>query len=175
LDCEVETGANGEEQSADVMQINRRVDLDVIANLGLTLAEGKLVLAGLQQQIVAAPAKSHAVRRPERRSCGDVCRVKDYRDHAGRDPFRPGHGAASPISLCRGGGNEAGHDWPSHCRSTPGLDQLQAHLSALMPYRVAADVPRQMFTVGAGERPGNFALSHPENRRRTSGLARGAA
>jgi hypothetical protein len=59
------------------MQINRPDDLGVIANLGLTLAEGKLVLAGLQQQIVAAQAKSHAVRRPDCRSCGDVCRVKD--------------------------------------------------------------------------------------------------
>jgi hypothetical protein len=32
---------------------------------------------------------------------------------------------------------EAGVDWPSHCRSTPELDQLRAHLSALMPYRIA--------------------------------------
>jgi hypothetical protein len=73
----VKTGANGEEQSADVMQINRPDDLGVVANLGLTLVEGKLVLAGLQQQIVAAQAKGHAVRRPDCRSCGDVCRVKD--------------------------------------------------------------------------------------------------
>jgi hypothetical protein len=47
----------------------------------LTLAEGKLVLAGVQQQIVAAQAKGHAVRRPACRSCGEACRMKDYRTH----------------------------------------------------------------------------------------------
>jgi len=30
------------------------------------------------------------------------------------------------------GGIDAGIDWPSHCRSTPELDRLQAHLCALM-------------------------------------------
>jgi len=49
------------------------------------------------------------------------------------------------------GGIEAGIDWPAHCRSTPELDRLQAHLSALMTYRTAADVLGQMFTVAAGK------------------------
>ena len=43
--------------------------------------------------------------------------------------------------------------WPSHCRSTPELDQLQAHLSALMPYRVAADVLQHLLPVDAGKSP----------------------
>jgi len=42
------------------MTINQPDDLNEIANLGLTLAEGKLLLAGLQQQIVAAQAGGHA-------------------------------------------------------------------------------------------------------------------
>ena len=46
--------ADGENQSVDVMTITRPDDLREIANLGLTLAEGKLLLAALQQQIVAA-------------------------------------------------------------------------------------------------------------------------
>jgi hypothetical protein len=41
----VKTGADGENQSADLMTINRPDDLGDIANLGLTLAEGKLLLA----------------------------------------------------------------------------------------------------------------------------------
>ena len=114
------------------------------------MAEGKLLLAGLQQEIVAAQAEGHAVRRPDCRSCGEVCRVKDYRNHAVATLF----GQVTvrlPRFRCVGcGGNEAGHDWPSHCRSTPELNQLQAHLSALMTYRVAADVLEQMFPVGAG-------------------------
>jgi hypothetical protein len=38
-----------------------------------------------------------------------------------------------------------------NCRSTPELDQLQAHLSALMTYRVAAGVLEQMFPIDAGK------------------------
>jgi hypothetical protein len=45
----VKAGADGEEQWVDVMQINRGDDLGDIANPGLTLAEGKLMLAGLRQ------------------------------------------------------------------------------------------------------------------------------
>jgi hypothetical protein len=64
-----------------VMTINRPDDLGDLANLGLTLAEGKLLLAGIQQEIVAAQARGHAIRRPDCRSCGLVCRVKDHREH----------------------------------------------------------------------------------------------
>ena len=78
----VKTGADGEKQSIDVATINRPDDLGEIATLGLTLAEGKRLLASLQQQIIAAQARDHAVRRPNCRSCGAVCHVKDYRDHA---------------------------------------------------------------------------------------------
>ena len=48
---------------------------------------------------------------------------------------------------------EAGVGWPSHCRSTPEFDQLQAHFSALMPYRVAADLLKQVFPIDAGKDP----------------------
>ena len=46
---------------------------------------------------------------------------------------------------------EAGVDWPLYCRSTPELDRLQAHRSALMTYRTAADLLEQMFPVDAGK------------------------
>ncbi len=75
----VSIGAEGEEHSTDVMRIARPDDLADLAALGLTLAEGKQILAGVQREIVAAQARLHAMRRPECRGCGDVCRVKDYR------------------------------------------------------------------------------------------------
>jgi hypothetical protein len=78
----VKIAADGEEPFADVMKINRPDGLDDIANLGLTVADGKQLLAGLQQEIVAAQARSHSVRRPACRNCRDVCHVKDYRNHA---------------------------------------------------------------------------------------------
>ena len=136
----VKIGADGENQSADVMTINRPDDLGDIATPGLTLAEGKLLLAGLQQEIVAPQARGHAARRPDCCSCGLVCRVKDYRAHRVATLFGQVM-VRLPRFCCAGcGGHEAGHGWPSHCRSTPELDQIQAHLAALMTYRVAADV-----------------------------------
>lgn len=146
----VKTGAEGDGQSTDVMKINKPDDLGDIATLGMSLAEAKLLLAGVQREIVAAQARAHAVRRPDCRCGGGVCHVKDYRDHAiatllGQVTVRL---PRFRCAVC--GAIEVGVDWPSHCRSTPELDQLQAHLAALMTYRTAADVLEQMFPVGAG-------------------------
>src|SRR6201995_998950 len=149
----VKIEADGEKQAIDVATITRPDDLVEIAHLGLTLAEEKRLLAGLQQEIVAAQARDHAVRRPDCRSCGAVCHVKDYRDHAVATLFGQVR-VRLPRFRCAGcGGIEAVLEWPSHCRSTPELDQLQAHLSALMTYRVAADVMAQMFPLDAGNTP----------------------
>jgi hypothetical protein len=51
------------------------------------------------------------------------------------------------------GGIESGVGWPSHCRATPKLVRLQAHLSALTTYRTAADLLEQMFPVNAAKPP----------------------
>ena len=142
--------AEGEGPCTDLMEVHRPDDLRDIADLGLTLAEAKRLLARVQQEIVAAQAKDHAVQRPECPHCDRACRVKDYRDHAmatlfGRVTVR------LPRFRCPAcGGIEAGLAWPAHCRSTPELDRLQAHLCALMTYRTAADLLKQMFPVDAG-------------------------
>ena len=77
----VETGGAGETRSTDVMEIGRPDDFGDIADLGLTLAEGKAVQARLQREVVAAQVQGHAIRRPACRSCGGACQLKDYRDH----------------------------------------------------------------------------------------------
>jgi len=147
----VKIGVEGEGPCTDIMEIRRPDDLVDIANLGLTLAEAKRLLAGVQWEIVAAQARDHAVRRPECPRCGGVCRVKDYRDHTVSTLF----GEVTvrlPRFRCAGcGGIEAGIAWPARCRSTPELDRLQAHLCALMTYRTAADVFGQIFPVDAGK------------------------
>src|SRR5919107_1684554 len=146
----VETGVDGASRSVDVMAIDRLSDLSDIVDLGLTLAQGKQLVALVQQEIVTAQSRDHAVRRPLCRSCGTACQIKDYRPHQiatllGQVTLR------LPRFRCAGcGGSEAGHGWPSHCRSTPELDQLQAYLSALMTYRMAADVLAHMFPVSGG-------------------------
>jgi hypothetical protein len=149
----VKIGAGVEGQATDVMEISRPDDLRDINDLGLTLAETKRLLAGLQQEIVAAQIRDHAVRRPACPRCGVVCRVKDYQDHAVATLFGKVSVRLPRFRCATCGVIEIGVDWPSHCRSTPELDQLQAHLSALMTYRVAADVLAQMFPVGAGSDP----------------------
>jgi hypothetical protein len=147
----VEAAAGGEERCADIMTIDRPDDLTDIANLGLTLAEAKRLLAGLQQEFVATQARSHAVRRPDCRSCGGVCRVKDYRTRAVATLFGQVMVRLPRFRCARCGKIEPGIGWPSRCQSTPELDQLQAHLSALMAYRPAADMLGQMFPVDAGK------------------------
>jgi hypothetical protein len=147
----VQIGADGEERCADVMKVDRPDDLADIANLGLTLAEAKRVLAGLQQEIVAAQARSHAVRRPDCRRCSGVCHVKDHRERAVATLFGQVTVRLPRFHCATCGGIEAGIRWPLQCRSTPELDQFQAHLSALMTYRTAADVLEQMFPVDAGK------------------------
>src|SRR3954463_15446861 len=118
------------------MQIARPDDRTDLATLGLTLAEGKQLLAGVQQELVAAQARRHAARRPACRSCcSTTCRVKDDRQHAIATLF--GQVALRlPRYCCVGcGGAEAGLGWPSHIRSTPELDRLRAQLAAPVPYR----------------------------------------
>ncbi|MDO9712748.1 hypothetical protein [Paracraurococcus lichenis] len=73
--------ADGTEHSTDVLHIPRPDTLADLASLGLTLAESKQLLAGVQQEIVAAQARLHAALRPECRTCGTPCRMKDYRQH----------------------------------------------------------------------------------------------
>jgi hypothetical protein len=63
------------------MAISRPDGLGDIANLGMTLAEAKQLLAQVQQQVVAAQVDTHAVFRPDCRSCGGSCHVKDWQPH----------------------------------------------------------------------------------------------
>ena len=157
----VSIGAAGDERSTEVMRIARPDDLTDLATLGLTLAEGKQLLAGVQQELVAAQARRHAARRPAcRRCCSTTCRVKDYRQHAIATLF--GQVAVRlPRFRCAGCGTTGtGVQWPPYARSTPELDRLRAQLSALLTYRTAAALLGQMFPVDAGQNPETFAPSY---------------
>ena len=80
-------------------------------------------------------------------------RVKDWQPHRIATLFGEVR-LKLPRFLCAGCGcGETGVSWPPHCRSTPELNQLQARLSALMPFRVAADVLQHLLPVDAGTSP----------------------
>jgi hypothetical protein len=149
----VGTGIDGQSRSFDVMEISRPDGLGDLANLGLTLAEAKQLLEHVQQHVVAAQADNHAMFRPDCQSCGRTCHVKDWRPHRIATLFGEVRVRLARF-LCAGWGcTETGVSWPSHCRSTPELEQLQARLSALMTYRVAADVLRHLLPIDAGKSP----------------------
>jgi hypothetical protein len=114
----VKIGAEGEGRTGDVMEINRPDDLGNIADLGLTLDETKRLLAGLQQEIVAAQVRDHAVRRPTCSRCGGGCRVKDYQDHVVATLFGRVTARLPRFRCAACSWSEPGIDWPSHCRST---------------------------------------------------------
>ena len=133
----VGTEIDGQSRSCEVMAISRPDGLGDIAALGLTLAEAKQLLVQVQQEVVAAQARHHTLFRPDCQSCSGRCHVKGWRPHRIATLFGEVR-VKLPRLACAGGGcGETGGGWPSHCRSTPELDQLQARLSALMPYRVA--------------------------------------
>jgi hypothetical protein len=146
----VEAEADSLAAGDDVIEVSKRGPICDIAHLGLTLAEAKQLLARVQQVVVAAQAKSYAASRPVCSSCNGRCHIHDWRPHQVATLF----GVVAvrfPRFRCAGcGHHEAAAGWPSHCRSTPEMDQLQAHLSALMPYRVPADVMMQLLPVDAG-------------------------
>jgi hypothetical protein len=149
----VGTEIDGQSRSCEVMAISRRDGLGDIAALGLTLAEAKLLLVQVQQEVVAAQARQHTRFRPDCQSCSGRCHVKGWRPHRIATLFGEVR-VKLPRLTCAGGGcGETGGGWPSHCRSTPELDQLQARLSALMPYRVAADVLLHLLPIDAGRSP----------------------
>jgi hypothetical protein len=146
-------GIDGQSRSFDVMAVSRPDGLGDIANLGMTLAEAKQLLAQVQQQAVAAPVDTHTTFRPGCGSCGGTCHVKDWQPHQIATLFGEVR-LKLPRFLCsRCGCGETGVGWPSHCRSTPELNQLQARLSALMPYRVAADLQQHLLPIHTGKSP----------------------
>lgn len=149
----IETGTGGAAQGVDVMEINRPCELGDIASLGLTLAEAKQLLTRVQQAVVAAQSHEHAVLRRVCPTSGGRCHIKDWRLHEVATLF--GKVAVRlPRFRCAGcGRTETCISWPPHCRSTPELDQLRAHLSALVPYRVAAGVLVHLLPAEAGKSP----------------------
>jgi hypothetical protein len=59
----VETGVDGSSRSVDVMAIDCPGDLGDIADLGLTLVQGKQLVALVQQQIVGRIPPKYALER----------------------------------------------------------------------------------------------------------------
>src|SRR6201987_4862923 len=87
-------GIDGQSRSFDVMTISRPDGLGDIADLGLTRAEAKLLLAQVQQQLVAEQAKQ-------------PCDIAAGPPIVWRDLSREGLAAAPDCDVVRRGQDEA--------------------------------------------------------------------
>ena len=151
MDFEVgEDQRQGEGRSVDVMEIHRSDDLGDITNLSLALDETNRLLAALQQEIVAAQVRDHAVRRPTCSRRGGGCRVKDYQTTWWRR-YSAGSRYCFPcfaVIACFGSEFRAstGRRIVGRRRNWIGY---RRHVAALMMYRTAADLLEQMFPVDA--------------------------
>lgn len=137
------------------------------------------MLARVQQAAVAVQARDHAALRPERASCGagghvKDWRVKDWRSRRVATLFGKVTLRLPRFRCPRCGRNEAGTSWPARCRSAPELDQLRAHLSALMGDRVAVGVLAHLLPVAAETSQGTLrgrTLKPGEQLRRVATMA----
>jgi hypothetical protein len=113
------------------MRIAKPDDITDLASLGLALAEGRRLLAGIQREIAAAQARVHAARRPECPGCGAAYRVKDYRHHVIATVFGQVTVGLPRFRCARCATTKTGVGWPSHVRSTPELDRLRTQLATV--------------------------------------------
>src|SRR4051812_47142255 len=91
--------------------------------------------------------------RPDCQSHGGRYHTKGWRPHRIATLFGELRVRLPHLVRAGRGCGKTGVSWPLHCRSTPELDQLQARFSALMPYRVAADVLQHLLPIDAGTGP----------------------
>jgi hypothetical protein len=149
----VKTDGNVRSLGSDVLEIDRPDDVGDVAQVGLTLAEGRMLLARVQNAVVTEQARAQAERRPLCQACHGPCHVKDYRPRLLATLFGYVTMRLARFRCAMCGRTETGISWPTHARSTPELDRWCAHFSALMSYRVAAATLSEPLPVGAGIRP----------------------
>ena len=122
------------------------------ATLGLSLAEAKSVLSGLQRCLVQAQADEHCQRRRRCPRCGGQQPLKDRRARRLRSLFgmvevRAPRFAPCPCSVTlRTTISPVAEITPDRC--TPEFERVLAKLGALLPYRRAAAVLADFFPIG---------------------------
>lgn len=122
------------------------------AMLGLSLAEAKSVLAGLQRHLVRAQAEEHCQVRRRCPRCGEQRRLKDQRRRQLRSLFGTVEVPAPRFKPCRCGVSlrtilsPLKEIMPDRC--TPEYERVLAEFGALLPYRRARTLLETLFPVG---------------------------
>ena len=122
------------------------------ATVGLSLAEAKAVLAGLQRHLVQAQAEEHCQLRRRCPRCGGQRPLKDQRPRQLRSLFGTVEVRAPRFEPCRCGVSlrtilsPVKEIMPDRC--TPEYERMLAEFGALLPYRRARTLLGTFFPVG---------------------------
>ena len=112
------------------------------ASVGLTIAEGKTLLASLQEQIVTAQIQQHVVNIKSCPRCGKAFRTKGYYHSTLRSVYGSVDMRIRRLSACACSGSLAQSFstlFTNKSPITPELRYLTAKMAALLPFRKAAD------------------------------------
>jgi hypothetical protein len=120
--------------------------------IGMTLAEGKRVLAALQVHLVQAQAEDHCRRRRRCQRCGAQRPLKDQRSRRlvslfGTVKVRAPRFAPCRCAVsCRGTLSPVAEIMPDRC--TPEYERVVAKMGALVPYRRARTLLSEFLPLG---------------------------
>jgi hypothetical protein len=120
--------------------------------LGLTLAEGKMTLAGLQRHLVRAQAEEHCRRRRRCDYCGAQRPLKDFRGRRLTSLYGVVEVRAPRFSPCRCGVasrrtlTPVAEIMPDRC--TPDYERTLAKMGSMVPYRRARSLLDEFLPLG---------------------------
>jgi len=120
--------------------------------LGLSIADGKTILAGLQRQLVQAQTEEHCRNRRRCQRCGAQRPLKDIRRRRLTSLFGVVEVRAPRFGPCRCGVasrrtiTPAAEIMPDRC--TPEYERTLAKMGALLPYRRARSLLDEFFPLG---------------------------
>ena len=112
------------------------------ATVGLTIAEGKALLASLQEQVVTAQVQQHVATFKSCPQCGSAFRTKGHYQSTLRSVYGTVGMRIRRLRACPCSGSQA-HSFSTLFTNkspiTPELRYLTAKMAALLPFRKAAD------------------------------------
>ena len=122
------------------------------ASVGLTIAEGKALLASLQEQFVTAQVQQHVASVKSCPQCGKAFRTKGHYQSTLRSVYGNVGMRIRRLRACPCSGSQA-HSFSTLFTNkspiTPELRYITAKMAALMPFRKAADLLGEFLPLSA--------------------------
>ena len=122
------------------------------ATIGLTIAEGKKLLASLQQTVVTTQIQQHAANIKSCPQCGNAFRTKGYYHSTLRSVYGKVDMRIRRLCTCPCSGSAAQSFstlFTNKSPITPELRYLTAKMAALLPFRKTADFLAELLPLSA--------------------------